>query len=165
MLSFSAGAVPVLLVVLYFKAAIAPANDLVAGQGFHATAGRLLDLSRYVLILKYCVIQFTGFRKWYAHPTYLLPVYLWLLGVKVERAARASLLTVSATLGLIAAGYFFIYVTTPRDLEWHLTFSLDRLLIQLWPGFVLLYFLSVRSPEEALAGPTNPSQAEGGGRV
>jgi hypothetical protein len=165
MLPFAAGAVPVLLVVVYFKAAIAPANDLVAGQGFQATAGRLLDFSRYVLILKYCVIQFTGFRKWYAHPTYLLAVYAWLLGVKVGRAGRTSLLTLSATLGLIAAGYFFIYVTTPRDLEWHLTFSLDRLLIQLWPGLVLLYFFSVRSPEEALAGPTNPSEAEGGGRA
>jgi len=33
----------------------------------------------------------------------------------------------------------------------NLTFSLSRLLIQLWPGFVFLYFLAVRTPEEALA--------------
>lgn len=149
-LSFSVGAVPVLLVVVYFKAFIAPDNDLVAGQGLQATAGRLLDFSRYVLILKFCAEQVTGFRNWYAHPTYLLAIYAWLLGVKVERDERASLLTMLMTLGFIAAGYFFIYVTTPRDLEWQLTFSLDRLLIQLWPSFVLLYFYSVRSPEDSL---------------
>ena len=148
---FSAGAVPVLLVVLYFKAAIAPANDLVAGQGLLATANRLLDPSRYVLILKALINHFTGFRKWYAHPTCLLAVYAWLLGVKTERAERVTLLTLATALGLILAGYLFIYVTTPRDLEWQLTFSLDRLLIQLWPSFVLLFFLTVRSPEEALA--------------
>ena len=148
---FSAGVVPVLLVVLYFKAAIAPANDLVAGQGARATAERLSDFSRYVLILKALVNHFTGFRKWYAHPTYLLVIYAWLLGVKTERAGRVTVLTLATVLGLILAGYFFIYVTTPRDLEWQLTFSLDRLLIQLWPSFVLLFFLSVRPPEEALA--------------
>lgn len=148
---FAAGAAPVLLAVLYFKAAIAPVNDLVAGQGARATAERLLDFSRYVLILKAVVNQFTGFSNWYLHPTYMLVVYAWLLGVKRERAGRLALLTPAAVLGFISAGYFFIYVTTPRDLEWQLTFSLDRLLIQLWPSFVLLFFLSVRSPEEALA--------------
>lgn len=148
---FSFGAVPVLLVVLYFKTAIAPANDLVAGQGLRATAERLLDFSRYVLILKALINNFTGFRRWYAHPTYLLVVYAWLLGFKTERVERVTLLTLAAALSLILAGYFFIYVTTPRDLEWHLTFSLDRLLIQLWPSFVLLFFLCVRTPEEAPA--------------
>jgi hypothetical protein len=148
---FAAGAVPVLLVVLYFKAVIAPANDLVAGQGLRATADRLLDFSRYVLILKSLINQFTGFRKWYMHPTYLLFVYAWLLGVKTERAERVTRLTLATALSLILAGYFFIYLTSPRDLEWQLTFSLDRLLIQLWPSFVLLFFLSVRAPEEALA--------------
>ncbi|HEX7313131.1 MAG TPA: hypothetical protein VF297_04395 [Pyrinomonadaceae bacterium] len=151
LLYFAAGAVPVLLVVVYFKAAIAPANDLVAGQGARATAERLLDFSRYVLILKAVVNHFTGFRGWYAHPSYLLVVYAWLVGLKTERAGRVTLLTLAAALGFILAGYFFIYVTTPRDLEWQLAFSLDRLLIQLWPSFVLLFFLAVRSPEEALA--------------
>ena len=148
---FSAGAVPLLLVVMYFKAVIAPANDLVAGQGLRATAERLSDLSRYLLILKALINHFTGFRKWYAHPAYLLVVYAWLLGLKTGRGRRVTFLTLATALGLILAGYFFIYVTTPRDLEWQLTFSLDRLLIQLWPSFVLLFFLSVRAPEEAPA--------------
>lgn len=150
---FSAGAVPVLLVVLYFKAVIAPANDLVAGQGMRATVERLSDFSRYVLILKALVGNFTGFRNWYTHPAWMLFVYAWLLGFKTERAGRVTLLTLAAVLSSILAGYFFIYVTTPRDLEWHLTYSLDRLLIQLWPSFVLLFFLAVRPPEEALARP------------
>jgi hypothetical protein len=152
MLYFSVGAAPILLVVLYFKAKIAPANDLVAGQSLRVTADRLLDFSRYALILKALLNQFTGFRKWYAHPTYLLVIYAWLLGVRTEKSERTTLLTLAATLSLIVAGYLFVYVSTPRDLEWQITFSLDRLLIQLWPSFVLLYFFLVVSPEKALAG-------------
>jgi hypothetical protein len=151
MLYFAIGAVPVILVVVYFKLTIAPANDLAAGQGLRVTAYRLLDFSRYVVILKALLNQLTGFRRWYLHPTYLLTIYAWLLGVKTERSERTTLLTLTATLGLIMVGYFFVYVTTPRDLEWHLTFSLDRLLIQLWPSIVLLYFFLVNSPENALA--------------
>jgi hypothetical protein len=124
---------------------------MVAGQGLRATADRLLDFSRYVLILKALTNHFTGFRRWYAHPTYLLVIYAWLLGVKTERAERLTLLTLGTALSLILAGYLFIYATTPRDLEWHLTFSLDRLLIQLWPSVVLLFFMFVRAPEEASA--------------
>ena len=153
MLYFSIGAVPILLVLLYFKATIAPPNDLVAGQSLRATAERLLDLSRYVLILKAFLSQFIGFRNWYAHPSYLLIIYAWLLGVKAERAERATLLTLVTTVCLALAGYLFIYVTTPRDLGWHLTFSLDRLLIHLWPSFVLSYFFFVLSPEKALTVP------------
>jgi len=153
MLYFSIGATPILLVVLYFKATIAPPNDLAAGQSLSATGERLLDLSRYVLILKSFLSQFIGFRHWYAHPSYLLIIYAWLLGVKAERAERATLLTLVTTLCLVLAGYFFIYLTTPRDLAWQLTFSLDRLLIHLWPSFVLSYFLFVLSPEKALTVP------------
>jgi hypothetical protein len=150
MIYFLAGTVPILLFVLYFKLELAPINDLVAGQDLHATAERLVNFSRYTLILRAIVSQFTGFRKWYAHPTYMLLIYPWFLGVKANRRDRTTLITLSVGLSLILAGYFFIYVTTPRDLEWHLRFSLDRLLIQVWPAFVLLYFLLVRSPEEAL---------------
>ena len=151
MVYFAVGVVPSLSVVAYFKIAIAPANDLVAGQSLGATSKRLLDFSRYVTIVRAFVNQLTGFRKWYLHPTYLLVIYAWLLGVKVDRSERTSILTLSTALGLILAGYFFTYVTTPRDLAWQLTFSLDRLLIQLWPSLVFFYFLLVDSPEKAIA--------------
>jgi hypothetical protein len=54
-------------------------------------------------------------------------------------------------LGIMLAGYFMIYVISPRDLEWHILTSLDRLYSQLWPCFILTFFLIVQTPEQALS--------------
>jgi hypothetical protein len=35
-------------------------------------------------------------------------------------------------------GYFMVYVITPHVLELHLTYSLNRLLLQLWPAGVFV---------------------------
>ena len=45
--AFLAGAMPVLLIVLYFKLRLAPANDLVAGFSLAALADKLFDWDRY----------------------------------------------------------------------------------------------------------------------
>lgn len=150
MLSFSAGLIPILLIVVYFKMRLAPPNNLVAAQELAPAGNKLLDFHRYALILKACFTQFAGFDRWYLHPAYLLFIYPWLLGMSVNGKERAGLATSAVALSLILTGYFFIYVTSPYDLNWHLNSSLDRLLIQLWPSFVLIYFLTVRTPEQAL---------------
>jgi hypothetical protein len=56
-------------------------------------------------------------------------------------AVRAS----AAALLLTLAGYFFIYLITPRDIYWHLRFSLNRLFIQLWPSAIFLFFVALGS--------------------
>jgi hypothetical protein len=150
LLTFAIGLAPILLVVIYFKMRFAPSNDLVAAQGFRSTADKLLDSSRYLLILKAFADQVADFGGWYANPTYLLIFYPLCLGVRVEEEDRPGIATSIITLGLILTGYFFVYVTTPHDLSWHLRTSLDRLLIQLWPSFVFVYFLIVRALEQAL---------------
>jgi hypothetical protein len=39
----------------------------------------------------------------------------------------------SLALGLTALSWYLVYVLTPRDQSWHITFSLERLLLQLFP--------------------------------
>ena len=51
------------------------------------------------------------------------------------------------SLLLTSAGYFMIYVLRPLDLAWLLDSSLDRLLLQLWPGIVFVVFLASRAPQ------------------
>jgi hypothetical protein len=53
----------------------------------------------------------------------------------------ANLLSI---LGIVLAGYYFVYISTPIPLQVHLDSSLDRLMIQQWPSFLLLLGLSVR---------------------
>lgn len=150
MLFFAIGSMPVLLIVVYFKMQLAPPNDLIAGQGLMSTASKLADFSRYILILQAFADQVADFGGWRANPVYLLAVYPLFLGIRVEEKDKPGVATSIIALCLILTGYFFIYATTPNDLSWHLRTSLDRLLVQLWPGFVLVYFLTVRAPEQAL---------------
>jgi hypothetical protein len=38
------------------------------------------------------------------------------------------------------ASYYLVYVITPFDITWHVSTSIDRLLVQLWPLVVLTAF-------------------------
>jgi len=44
-----------------------------------------------------------------------------------------------------------IYLVTPYELSWHLRYSSERLLFHLWPSFLFVYFMIVRTPEEVLS--------------
>ncbi len=46
------------------------------------------------------------------------------------------------------AGYLVVYLIGPDSLDWILRTTLDRLLLQIWPSAVFLFFLSLRSPAE-----------------
>jgi len=48
---------------------------------------------------------------------------------------------------VMGLGYFMIYLTTPLDLTYHLGSSLYRLLLQVWPIGLLIFFAGVRAPE------------------
>jgi hypothetical protein len=38
-------------------------------------------------------------------------------------------------------GFFFAFVLTPKDLEWHFRTACDRLILQLWPAVLMVFFL------------------------
>jgi len=44
-------------------------------------------------------------------------------------------------------GYFAVYLITPYDLVWHLSHSLGRLFLQVWPSALFLFFLAIKGPE------------------
>ena len=67
------------------------------------------------------------------------------MAVRVGGAVRAT----ACILGLMLASYYVVYVTTPFDIAWHVTTSVDRLLVQLWPGLVLAVFLGL-DPAQSL---------------
>jgi len=51
---------------------------------------------------------------------------------------------------LTLAGYFAVYVLTPLDLHYHLTTSLNRLFLQLWPGAIFLVFMAAAPGQASL---------------
>lgn len=107
------------------KLVVQAPNDLFAEGG---TLERATDLSRYTIIVPYMIEQifsFAGGMIWF--------VVLRVLIYRPRLQHIAPALVVSLFIWL---GYMAIYIITPRDLEWHLATSYDRLIMQLFPSLV-----------------------------
>ena len=90
-------------------------------------------------------------------PIVMLVLY-FLLSRNIAREEKDSVRASAAALILTLAGYFFIYLITPRDIYWHLRFSLNRLFLQLWPSAIFLFFMALGSkPFGARVGHPVPS--------
>lgn len=148
---FAAGLLPILSVVVYFKVTISAHSGLLFPAEGPSLIAKLTDFSRYRTVLDSFVRLGLGFGNWPASVVPLLVFYLLLLGIRIDEKQKATIASSLIALGIMLTGYFMIYVLSPRDLEWHLATSLDRLYSQLWPSFILIFFLIVRTPEEALA--------------
>jgi hypothetical protein len=140
------GSMPVLAIIIYFKMNLVPANEIIYGQAQEEIIGKLMDYKRYMQILKTFLVK-TILTLPYV---LLLLFYPLFAGIKIEDKSKISVLTASIALTLMMTGYFFVYLITPYDLDWHLRTSLPRLLAQLWPSILFTYFMIVRTPEEAL---------------
>lgn len=144
MLYFAVGLAPVLMVVIYFKLNLAPQNDLLSAQGAE-TILKLTDFSRYVQVIKsYFLTSIKFTNSLVSLP--LLIFYRYLIGT--DKNNKASSIFILYSLLFILMGYFFVYISTPKDLVWHLNSSLNRLFLQLWPSFIFYFFLIVKTPEQ-----------------
>jgi 4-amino-4-deoxy-L-arabinose transferase-like glycosyltransferase len=144
------GLIPVLLVVIYFKVTLATPNRMLFPPQGPSFFEKLLDSSRYWIILDAFITNAFSFGNWAASFTALLLFYLLLLGIGIKQNEGPCIAASLIALGIMIAGYFMIYVLSPLDLSVHLGTSLNRVLLQLWPSIVFVFFLIVRTPEQAL---------------
>lgn len=140
---------PIFLLIAYFKHFVAPAGDLLSDPA--TMLHKILDPSRYWIILQWYAKEFLRFGHWLLIPTPLLMLAYFFTQREThsyhDSSDSASVLALSLTL----AGYFAIYLITPYDLYWHLRFSLSRLFLQLWPSMIFLFFIAVPRGGDALA--------------
>lgn len=148
-----AGLMVVIPVLVSFKVTLAPPNDLLSPSGGPSTGSKLLDLERHRLVLSAYWGQFKTFGQ--GAPG-ILGALLLLAGIHRDRATARAVLVPLATLVLLLGGYYGVYLMTPHDLGWHLSTSLDRLVIQVWPLAVLAAFLSIRL-HAATSGAVDPA--------
>ena len=145
---FTIGLLPVLLIIIYFKTQLAPPNDIFLYQKLDQIIVKLTDFSRYSITLN-AFIESLCFMGGFIAPVLLL-IYPLLMGIEINTENKLSIITTSVTLFLMLTGYFFIYIITPYDINWHIQSSISRLFIQLCPTLTFLYFMLIRTPEEAL---------------
>jgi len=141
--AFVAGALVPLFVIFYFKLKVAPGNDLIVSST-ETTFYGFLNLQRHITILKFAGGLFWRFGAWSIGPIVPLFVFVALRGVDRQMLRSSGWLTGFAILLFMAVGYYSVYLMTPLDLDYHLKSSLDRLMIHLWPSFLLLLGLAAR---------------------
>ena len=114
---------------IFFKLVYAPANDLLAGSDTSAIS-LLTDKARYKLIFQHLKQSFN---------THFFVLGLLGLIYIAYSIFRLRLFTKEfLLLCCILAIYIVIYLISPRDLNWHLATSLDRLIVQLSPSLFLI---------------------------
>jgi hypothetical protein len=142
------GALPVLIVLIGFKWAFGTPNDLLAGQNTTETLYRLFTWERYGIIASTLGGQIQALVGW-------LPAFLLLLAV-INRPRPVGMIgrgtwVVALALSGLAIGYFFVLISTPNPLDWHLKTAGRRLLLHIWPSALFLFFMLVSTTEESAA--------------
>ena len=139
---FCLGLLPVLIIVVYFKMRLAPPNDLLAKQGFHSVINKLIDPSRYTIVSKAFLLQLVNYKNWNIFPLLFL-IFLTFRQNGISPNYRVSSTVSIGVMIFILIGYYIIYVLTPKDLDWHIWSSLSRILLQIWPSIVFVFFMTV----------------------
>lgn len=162
--AFAAGLLPLVLLVAGFKIAFAPPNDLLSTLGVGRTLARLTSGDRYYLVVRDYVSHIAAFGdNGLAGAAWPLAACLLALGVSPNEASRVSARAGATALGLMLAGHFAVFVSMADELARLLSSSLDRLLLQLWPSALFLFFMVIRTPKEAVGGRLRPASAADAG--
>ncbi|HET9464489.1 MAG TPA: glycosyltransferase family 39 protein [Gemmatimonadales bacterium] len=152
LLAFATGLLPMLLLTAGFKIAFAPPNDLLSTLGLERTVARLTDWHRYYLVLRAYASHILWFgNNGFGSVTWVLAAYVLGLGLSPAESRRSWVRAATATLLLLLAGHFVVFVSMADELARLLRSSLDRLLLQLWPSALFLFFMAVRAQEETEA--------------
>jgi hypothetical protein len=157
-LFFLAGLAPILAVIVFFKLRYAPPNELFQGLQGGAMPAGLMDVHRYAVIGKAFLSEIVSWGEgsvfiWGKHITIslgpILLVYMFLSGIRIDARNRRAALTLLIILTFMLCGHFLVYAISPYDLVWHLSTSVGRLLLQLWPTLLFAVFLIVAPLEDA----------------
>jgi hypothetical protein len=148
---FLAGLLPVLLLVFYFKARLAPGTDLWLELRVQSLQANLFSWSRFCTTCVEFAKHLYTFGSWswkdlpFVNSLPFLFLFIAFAGFVSDRSERAALRPVVLILALMLIGYFLVYLITPKPLVWHLDTSCSRLLLQLWPSCLFIYFCGVGS--------------------
>jgi hypothetical protein len=133
---------------VYFKIAYAPPGDILSGLDLIAIKGKLLTVSRYLTIIRSTRNQIFNYGNLIVPFFPLLIIYGLIVGISFPKSQARGILFLTLRVLLLVVIYFFVYLFTPNDLNWHLNTSIERLVTQIVPGFLLLYFLVVSTINE-----------------
>lgn len=142
---FLVGCAPFVLTTLYFRFAWAPENALARATTLDEILDKMTTLARHSEVLQTFAKELFLFQRWGYAPLLLL-VFLLLARWRKPRDWGWGLLMGWMGIAALFLAYYAVYVLTPRELTWHLSTSLNRLLMHAWPSIVFLALVSVALP-------------------
>jgi len=150
--SMLAGAAPGILLTLWLKFFLAPAVDPLVTQGFSRLA-RLLDLNAYQQIAAGFFNVMINLGSGVAHPLILMAILAVVLRSQIENHYKTPVLIAGTGLILVFLSYCAVYLITPSGAAWQVQTSFDRLILQIWPSALFVFFLVLRevAPEASVA--------------
>ena len=144
---FWLGMLPILLIVFYFKTQLAPDNDILSSERSLLLFAKIMDPARHLKVGQALLTHLFRFNH---YSWIVLLLYAWLVGINPKIKSTPITVFAMTSFILILIAYYCIYLITPFNLDWHLASSLDRLLLQLWPSVLFVFFLFVNTPEEIM---------------
>ncbi len=140
-----------LAIVLYFKLFMAPPSDVLS-NGAARSIPQIMDGSRHLEILRSLGLEFLTFGGWTVRSLAIgvipvLWVYYALLPSPLDPGTVDARLAGITMLALQTLGYYGIYLISPYPIEWHLNFSVERVVLQLFPVITFLVLCASRTPE------------------
>lgn len=145
--------------VVCFKLFLAPPSDVLS-NGAARSIQQILEPSRHLEIVQYLgreLFSFGGWTKLFGVLPVLL-VYFLLFRLPVNKELRPAFLAVITMLAVQLLGDYGVYLITPYDLTWHLSYSIERIVLQIFPVIAFLVLCASQTPE-MIFGP-NPGKNE-----
>ena len=143
---FWLGMLPILLIVFYFKTQLAPDNDILSSERSLLLFAKIIDPARHLKVGQALLTHLFRFNH---YSWVVLLLYACLVGINQKIKSEMSVFAITSFI-LMLIGYYCIYLITPFNLDWHLATSLNRLLLQLWPSVLFVFFLLVNTPEKVM---------------
>ena len=146
---FMAGLAFPLVIILYFKLFLAPANDIL-GTDAAGLIQRIFEWDRHLAILRSFRSQILVIGGTTISVVLLLALYALVFGITPKRVHRPAYVAVAITAVVQAIGYYAIYLVTPHPIKWQLDFSLWRVLFHIYLPLLFVFFVLVTDIPQAL---------------
>jgi uncharacterized membrane protein len=121
---------------------------------FGGIANAFLSPERYLTIIRFVRDQFLEYGNLILPLIPLMLIYALLAGLSIPTNQKKAAISLALRLTLLTGFYFLVYLVTPKDLTWHLSTSLERLVTHIFPSFILLFFLVVSPHNHNTTSPT-----------
>ncbi len=145
---YAAGAAFPFAMALYLKVFLAPPSDVLSNSTTNKIQ-QILELPRHLEILQFygrALLDFGGWTRLLGILPILL-VYFLLFRLPIQQDLRPAYVAGISIVAIQLLGDYGVYLITPYDLTWHLTYSVGRIFLQIYPLLLFLILCAVRTPE------------------